>query len=125
MRRNAEVSIDDKVTIRKIEAKVAQKLTLAPTEPLRIVGGEEYLAQILEGRVMARGDFIPINVMGCKIDLVVTSTTPVGDAGIGRDPTEVVICEQEKEQPQTSPRISYEDVGHERPVIQKVPEMIE
>ncbi|TMI60848.1 AAA family ATPase, partial [Candidatus Bathyarchaeota archaeon] len=99
MRRNAGVSIDDKVTIRKIEAKTAQKLTLAPTEPLRIVGGEEYLAQILEGRVMARGDFIPINVMGRKIDLVVTSTTPVGDAVIVSDQTEVVIGEQVKEQP--------------------------
>jgi transitional endoplasmic reticulum ATPase len=125
MRRNAGVSIDDKVTIRKIEAKTAQKLTLAPTEPLRIVGGEEYLAQILEGRVMARGDFIPINVMGRKIDLVVTSTTPVGDAVIVSDQTEVVIGEQVKEQPQTGPRISYEDVGGMRPVIQKVREMIE
>lgn len=125
MRRNAGVSIDDKVTIRKIEAKAAQKLTLAPTEPLRIVGGEEYLAQILEGRVMARGDFIPINVMGRKIDLVVTSTTPVGDAVIVSDQTEVVIGEQVKEQPQTGPRISYEDVGGMRPVIQKVREMIE
>jgi len=125
MRRNAGVSIDDKVTIRKIEAKTAQKLTLAPTEPLRIVGGEEYLAQILEGRVMARGDFIPINVMGRKIDIVVTSTTPVGDAVIVSDQTEVVIGEQVKEQPQTGPRISYEDVGGMRPVIQKVREMIE
>ena len=125
MRRNAGVSIDDKVTIRKIEAKIAQKLTLAPTEPLRIVGGEEYLAQILEGRVMARGDFVPINVMGRKIDLVVTNTTPVGDAVIVSDQTEVVIGEQVKEQPQTGPRISYEDVGGMRPVIQKVREMIE
>jgi transitional endoplasmic reticulum ATPase len=125
MRRNAGVSIDDKVTIRKIEAKTAQKLTLAPTEPLRIVGGEEYLAQILEGRVMARGDFVPINVMGRKIDLVVTNTTPVGDAVIVSDQTEVVIGEQAKEQPQTGPRISYEDVGGMRPVIQKVREMIE
>ena len=125
MRRNAGVSIDDKVTIRKIEAKTAQKLTLAPTEPLRIVGGEEYLAQILEGRVMARGDFVPINVMGRKIDLVVTNTTPVGDAVIVSDQTEVVIGEQAKEQPQTVPRISYEDVGGMRPVIQKVREMIE
>src|SRR3989454_1814499 len=74
---------------------------------------------------MARGDFIPINVMGRKIDLVVTNTTPVGDAVIVSDQTEVVIGEQVKEQPQTGPRISYEDVGGMRPVIQKVREMIE
>ncbi len=125
MRRNAGVSIDDKVTLRKIEAKTAERLTLAPTEPLRIVGGEEYLSQILEGRVMARGDFVPINVMGRKIDLVVTNTSPASDAVIVTDQTEINIGEQVKQPPQTVPRISYEDVGGMRPVIQKVREMIE
>src|SRR5437879_916320 len=74
---------------------------------------------------MARGEFVPINVMGRNVDLVVTNTTPVGDAVIVSDQTEVVIGEQVKEQPQTGPRISYEDVGGMRPVIQKVREMIE
>ncbi|OLB47629.1 AAA family ATPase [archaeon 13_2_20CM_2_53_6] len=76
LRNNAGVSIDDKVTIRKIDAKIAERLTLAPTEPLRIVGGEEYLSQLLEGRVLSRGDFVPINIMGRTVNLVVTNTTP-------------------------------------------------
>jgi transitional endoplasmic reticulum ATPase len=125
LRNNAGVSIDDKVTIRKIEAKIAQRLTLAPTEPLRIVGGEEYLSQILEGRVLARGDYVPINVMGRKIDLVVTSTTPAAEAVIVTDQTEVTVGEQVKEAPRAIPRIAYEDIGGLRPVIQKVREMIE
>jgi transitional endoplasmic reticulum ATPase len=125
LRNNAGVSIDDKVTIRKIEAKVAQRLTLAPTEPLRIVGGEEYLSQILEGRVLARGDYVPISVMGRKIDLVVTSTTPTAEAVIVTDQTQVTVGEQVKEAPRAIPRIAYEDIGGLRPVIQKVREMIE
>ena len=125
LRNNAGVSIDDKVTIRKIEAKIAQRLTLAPTEPLRIVGGEEYLTQILEGRVLARGDYVPINVMGRKIDLVVTQTAPTAEAVIVTDQTEVVVGEQVKEAPRAIPRIAYEDIGGLRPVIQKVREMIE
>jgi len=125
LRNNAGVSIDDKVTIRKIEAKIAQRLTLAPTEPLRIVGGEEYLSQILEGRVLARGDYVPINVMGRKIDLVVTSTTPTAEAVIVTDQTQVTVGEQVKEAPRAIPRIAYEDIGGLRPVIQKVREMIE
>jgi len=125
LRNNAGVSIDDKVTIRKIEAKIAQRLTLAPTEPLRIVGGEDYLSQILEGRVLARGDYVPINVMGRKIDLVVTNTTPTAEAVIVTDQTEVVVGEQVKEAPRAIPRIAYEDIGGLRPVIQKVREMIE
>jgi transitional endoplasmic reticulum ATPase len=125
LRNNAGVSIDDKVTIRKIEAKIAQRVTLAPTEPLRIVGGEEYLSQILEGRVLARGDYVPISVMGRKIDLVVTSTTPTAEAVIVTDQTEVTVGEQVKEAPRAIPRIAYEDIGGLRPVIQKVREMIE
>ncbi len=125
LRNNAGVSIDDKVTIRKIEAKIAQRVTLAPTEPLRIVGGEEYLSQILEGRVLARGDYVPISVMGRKIDLVVTSTTPTAEAVIVTDQTQVTVGEQVKETPRAIPRIAYEDIGGLRPVIQKVREMIE
>ena len=125
LRNNAGVSIDDKVTIRKIEAKIAQRVTLAPTEPLRIVGGEEYLSQILEGRVLARGDYVPISVMGRKIDLVVTSTTPTAEAVIVTDQTQVTVGEQVKEAPRAIPRIAYEDIGGLRPVIQKVREMIE
>ncbi len=125
LRNNAGVSIDDKVTIRKIEAKIAQRLTLAPTEPLRIVGGEEYLSQILEGRVLARGDYVPISVMGRKIDLVVTHTTPTAEAVIVTDQTQVTVGEQVKEAPRAIPRIAYEDIGGLRPVIQKVREMIE
>jgi transitional endoplasmic reticulum ATPase len=125
LRNNAGVSIDDKVTIKKIEAKIAQRVTLAPTEPLRIVGGEEYLSQILEGRVLARGDYVPISVMGRKIDLVVTSTTPTAEAVIVTDQTKVTVGEQVKEAPRAIPRIAYEDIGGLRPVIQKVREMIE
>ena len=125
LRNNAGVSIDDKVTIRKIEAKIAQRVTLAPTEPLRIVGGEEYLSQLLEGRVLARGDYVPISVMGRKIDLVVTSTTPTAEAVIVTEQTEVTVGEQVKEAPRAIPRIAYEDIGGLRPVIQKVREMIE
>ncbi|TMI30150.1 CDC48 family AAA ATPase [Candidatus Bathyarchaeota archaeon] len=125
LRNNAGVSIDDKVTIRKIDAKIAERLTLAPTEPLRIVGGEEYLAQILEGRVLSRGDYVPINIMGRKIDLVVTNTTPSTEAVIVTEDTEILFGEQVKEPVRNVPKISYEDIGGLRPVIQKVREMIE
>ena len=125
LRNNAGVSIDDKVTIRKIDAKIAERLTLAPTEPLRIVGGEEYLSQLLEGRVLSRGDFVPINIMGRTVNLVVTNTTPSAEAVIVTEGTEVQVGEQVKEPIRAIPRISYEDIGGLRPVIQKIREMIE
>src|SRR5881398_539989 len=125
LRNNAGVSIDDKVTIRKIHAKIAERLTLAPTEPLRIVGGEEYLSQLLEGRVLSRGDFVPINIMGRTVNLVVTNTSPSAEAVIVTEGTEVLVGEQVKEPIRAIPRISYEDIGGLRPVIQKIREMIE
>jgi len=125
LRNNAGVSIDDKVTIRKIDAKIAERLTLAPTEPLRIVGGEEYLSQLLEGRVLSRGDFVPINIMGRTVNLVVTNTSPPAEAVIVTEGTEVLVGEQVKETIRAIPKISYEDIGGLRPVIQKVREMIE
>ena len=125
LRNNAGVSIDDKVTIRKIDAKIAERLMLAPTEPLRIVGGEEYLSQLLEGRVLSRGDFVPINIMGRTVNLVVTSTSPPAEAVIVTEGTEVLVGEQVKEPIRAIPKISYEDIGGLRPVIQKVREMIE
>ncbi len=125
LRSNAGVSIDDKVTIRKIDAKIAERLSLAPTEPLRIVGGEEYLSQLLEGRVLSRGDFVPINIMGRTVNLVVTNTTPAAEAVIVTEGTEVSVGEQVKEPVRAIPKISYEDIGGLRPVIQKVREMIE
>ncbi len=125
LRNNAGVSIDDKVTIRKIDAKIAERLTLAPTEPLRIVGGEEYLSQLLEGRVLSRGDYVPLNIMGRKVDLVVTHTSPSAEAVIVTENTEVVVGDQVKEPVRAIPRISYEDIGGMRPVITKVREMIE
>ena len=125
LRNNAGVSIDDKVTIRKIDAKIAERLTLAPTEPLRIVGGEEYLSQLLEGRVLSRGDYVPINIMGRTVNLVVTNSVPSAEAVIVTEGTEVLVGEQVKEPIRAIPRISYEDIGGLRPVIQKVREMIE
>ncbi|KUK04406.1 MAG: AAA family ATPase, CDC48 subfamily, partial [Methanosarcinales archeaon 56_1174] len=112
-RRNAGCSIDDKVKVKKIEAKHAQKVMLAPTEPLRIMGGEQYLSQILEGRVMMRGDVIELNIMGRKIELVVTGHQPPAEAVIMSYSTEVVLSEKpaKEEEVRKIPAITYEDIG--------------
>jgi transitional endoplasmic reticulum ATPase len=104
IRRNAEASIDEKVSIRKIAVKDATKMTFAPTEQLRIMGGEEYLTQALEGRVMTRGDIVEINVMGRRIDLVVSSYSPSSDAVLVHRDTEVKIGEADEGRRPAIPR---------------------
>ena len=126
IRNNAGVAIDDKVQVRKVQVKQAQKVTLAPTEPLRIVGAEEYLLSILEGRVLTRGDTVTINVMGNKIDLIVTGINPPADAVIITPSTQIVISEEvAKAVPKGIPRVTYEDIGGLKEAIQKIREMVE
>jgi transitional endoplasmic reticulum ATPase len=124
-RNNAGVSIDEKVTVRKVEAKKATKITLAPTEPLRIEGAEDYLAQLLEGRVVTRGDSIPIGIMGRKVDLTVTSVQPPAPAVIITADTQIVIGEKPAAAVREVPRVTYEDIGGLQEEIRKIREMVE
>ncbi|HEY9386579.1 MAG TPA: hypothetical protein VIP70_06040, partial [Nitrososphaeraceae archaeon] len=70
-RNKLDVGINDQVEVKKVISKDAKSITFAPTEPLRIVGAEEYLSEYLNGQLMTKGDTIPLNVMGQRIDLVV------------------------------------------------------
>jgi transitional endoplasmic reticulum ATPase len=128
-RSKLEVGINDNVDIKKIETKEAQKITLAPTEPLRILGAEEYLAAFLDGQLVTKGDTIPLNVMGQRIDLVVITTAPDGPVIISRN-TEVTVSEETAEAVAAAreggiPSITYEDIGGLRGEVTKVREMIE
>jgi transitional endoplasmic reticulum ATPase len=116
-RNKLEVGINDTVDIRRVETKEAQQITLAPTEPLRILGAEEYLASFLEGQLVTKGDVVPLNVMGQRIDLVVISTAPGGPVIISQK-TEVI-------REGDIPSITYEDIGGLRDEVTKVREMIE
>ena len=125
IRNNAGVSIDEKVTLRKIEARKAQRITLAPTEPLRITGAEDYLAHLLEGRVVTRGDYIPIGVMGRSIDLMVTGVQPPAPAVIIAADTKIVLTEKPAAVVREVPRVTYEDIGGLQDAIKKIREMVE
>jgi transitional endoplasmic reticulum ATPase len=44
------------VTVRKVSVRNAEQVILAPTEGLNIVGLEEYPPELLQRRVLAKGD---------------------------------------------------------------------
>jgi hypothetical protein len=98
-RNSLDVGINDTIEVRKVESKVAKSITLAPTEPLRIVGADDYLVDYLNGALMSKGDIIPINVMdhthntSTRIDLVVISTNPSGQVIIN-DSTKITVSEE-------------------------------
>ena len=130
-RNNIGVGIDDRVTIQKVsDIKKAEQIILSPTEELNIVGLEEHLPGLLEGRVIAKGDMIPLNIMGRKIGFVITSISPSSDAHasvVDSRLTEFIIGSVPNATTKKGavPRITYEDIGGLRNEVQKVREMIE
>jgi transitional endoplasmic reticulum ATPase len=129
-RNNLGIGIDDHIKIRKAQnIKKAEQVVVSPTEELNIVGIEEYLIEVLEGRVVSRGDVIPLNIMGRKAGLFVNSVMPSGTVpaaySISKD-TEFIISSSSKSGTKGGiPRVSYEDIGGLRNEVQKVREMIE
>ncbi|WP_456478047.1 CDC48 family AAA ATPase [Geoglobus ahangari] len=125
IRSNAGVSIDDKVKIRKVEAKPAEKITLAPTEPVRLMGGEAYLQRLLEGRPVIRGQKIRVEVFGHVLTFVITSTKPSGVVIVSRN-TQVELKEKPVEEVKRQvPNVTYEDIGGLKRELRLVREMIE
>ena len=124
-RSNLGIGIDDNVIVRKVTAQKAEQIVLSPGEELNIVGLEEHLPNLLEGRVVTKGDSIPVNIMGRKIGFLVSSTTPSENASIVSGDTEFIIGSVPKTVARGVPRVTYEDIGGLRNEIQKVREMIE
>jgi transitional endoplasmic reticulum ATPase len=124
-RRNAGAAIDDTVKVWKGVAKPAKKVVFAPTEPIQLLGGEQYLKRLLEGRPLVRGDRVTINVFGSLIELVVTAVNPVADAVIVSADTEIEISEKPVTEERKVPRVTYEDIGGLKDAIQKIREMVE
>ncbi|MEM0192601.1 MAG: AAA family ATPase [Candidatus Korarchaeum sp.] len=125
IRRNAGVAIDDTVKVRKAVAKPAKKVVFSPTEPVQLLGGEQYLKRLLEGRPLVRGDRITISVFGNTVDLIATAVNPVADAVIVGSDTEIEISEKPVTEERKVPRVTYEDIGGLKDAIQKIREMVE
>src|ERR687887_2842228 len=129
-RNNIGAGIDDRVTIQKVkDVKKAEQVILSPTEELNIVGLEEHLPELLEGRVIAKGDMIPLNIVGRKIGFVITSLSPSTDGAslVDSNRTEFIIGSVPKVTTRGVgvPRVTYEDIGGLKNEVQKVREMIE
>ena len=90
IRGNAGTGIDEKVKIRKSEAEYAKKIVIQPTQPIRLVGGEQYLARVLRGRSVIEGQTVRVDVIGNAITLVIAKVVPKGIA-IVTDETEIEL----------------------------------
>jgi transitional endoplasmic reticulum ATPase len=126
IRKNADVAIDEFVKVSKVDVKGAKKVNFAPFEEIRIMGGEEYLSQFLEGRVLTKGDVITVNAMGHSIDLMVTGFSPNAEAVLVDTKTRVHISQKPaKGMTGDLKMVAYEDIGGLDEEIKKIREMVE
>jgi len=89
IRQNASVGIGDTVKIKKAPLKPAQRVVLAPTEPIRV--DPKYLKEwILRGKPVARGQAIEVSFYGGAMRFVVVQVEPEPAAYVSID-TDVII----------------------------------
>ena len=126
IRNNAGTSLDDKVKIKKAEAKEAKRVTLAPTQAIRLVGGAQYIHRLLEGRPISKAQQIRVETVSNPLNFVVLSTTPTGPVFVGKS-TIINLKDEivDESKLKGSPKTTYEDIGGLRREIELVREMIE
>ncbi|MDI6708482.1 MAG: CDC48 family AAA ATPase [Candidatus Thermoplasmatota archaeon] len=122
IRSNAGISIDERVEVKKIEAREAKKLGIAPAQPVRIVRGEEFLRKVLEGQPVVKGQQLRVDVLGTPLTFIVTSTQPSGVTLVTSE-TEIALSEKPIEALRTY--VTYEDIGGLKREVALIREMVE
>ena len=134
IRKNAGVSLGDRVDIRKVETQPCQRLVLSPVmakqQKVRFGPGIEGFARRgLNKRPVVAGDriFIPVMTLFAEaLPFAIVSTKPKGIVQVLPD-TDIVIKEDavDEEEQGDIQTISYEDIGGLGDQLQKVREIIE
>jgi transitional endoplasmic reticulum ATPase len=121
-RKNARVSLDDKVKLSKIDALPASSVTILVGQSTR--RDLKYLGKMLDGQPVVKDDIVRAASFGTRYqDFLVIDTWPKG-AVIMKPGTNIQLSKAE-EPVKTSTKISYEDVGGVGREIRKIREMIE
>jgi transitional endoplasmic reticulum ATPase len=134
IRKNAGVSLGDRVTIKKVETKPCTRLVLSPVmakqQKVRFGPGIEGFARRgLNKRPVVAGDriFIPgMTLFAEALPFAIVSTVPKGIVQVLPD-SEIVIKEEimDEEEGGSVSSIMYEDIGGLGNQLQKIREMIE
>jgi len=134
VRKNAKVSIGDKVEVKKVSVEDAEKVVIAPVieegNRLRFGDGiDSYVKKRLVNRPILAGDAIVvpgIALMGGSVPFMVISTKPLEPVVVTKE-TSIIVKEEpvsEGEMVATT-RVTYEDVGGLDEELKRVREMIE
>jgi len=124
-RKNAGVSVGDKVVVRKADVKIANIVRLAPMSMTLTVDEnfKAYIKKRLIERPLVEGDVVQIPVLGQTIPFIVVTTKP-SDVVIVTEETQLFVLEKPVEVGRI-PKVTYEDIGDLEEAKQKIREMVE
>ena len=127
IRRNAGVSLGDKVVVKKAKVSVARQVTLAPEQMSVNIdfSFENFVKRKLLGQPLSRKDTVLIPILGRAIPFNVVTTVPAGIVVV-TEGTQLKVAEKPLvEGEKAAPSVSYEDIGGLHQEIQKIREMVE
>ena len=128
IRENAQIGLDEKVSLQKTAHEPAERITLSPltlTRGMHRDRDRRYIGSLLEGIPLIEGDRVRANLFGTRSqDFTVVSTSPK-EVVLIHPQTAIKIEEKDGVKKERGAKISYEDIGGLDKEIQKVREMIE
>jgi len=127
LRGNAQVSLDEKVTVQKTSFLPADKIVLNPLTLVRSISRERdtrYIGTLLDGLPLVEGDTIRANLFGTRSqDFTVISAIPKGVVLI-HTRTKIEV-KGKAEARAGDAKISYEDIGGLGKELHRIREMVE
>ena len=122
-RESAGAGLGEFVTIRKVACRIADQVTLAPTNVRPSERDLDYIGSLLDGLPVLEGNRLRATLFGSRwADFKVEATVPRGPVLIA--PTTRLIIGEPSAGP-TARSIAYEDIGGLKPQLQRIREMIE
>lgn len=124
-RENAQIGIDEKVSLRKTNCNNATKIKLK-TDSRSSIKTEDvkYIGSLINGLPVSNGDKVRATLFGSKtVIYTVTAVYPEGVVFIS--PETVLQLESTKKDPETKAKVTYEDIGGLGNQVQRIREMIE
>jgi transitional endoplasmic reticulum ATPase len=139
LRHAANVGIDEKVNIEKIEVKDAESVSTTIPKHVKIIGGDHRgIAQMvgarLKGRAVSVGQTIPINFSifytGVRVPVIIAATKPKGpvqvtDETVIKFSIDRELGDTKRETVEPLSDITYEDIGGLSDQLGQIREMIE
>ncbi|HKU32320.1 MAG TPA: CDC48 family AAA ATPase [Candidatus Nitrosotalea sp.] len=125
-RQNIGAGIGEKISVKKVDAKEAEQVTVSPIEKLSSEGLQEYMQANYMGHVLTAGDTLMVTTqLGGKTQLVVTNTAPSGKPVMVTAQTQFKLGSITKTVDNSVPRVTYDDLGGLKNEVQKIREMVE